>query len=240
MSDQSPSSNQPFSERAGFLMGNPDREESRGLTVLSIGRCDRESIEPLARRVDALGVLELSISADAPMESHPEAINAGIDGAKSHWVLIVRTGEIITDALADEIVASAIEPPLSWGFRIRTDLLYGGRPLSLRRRDRGEIRLIHRRHAKFDRRAPGSEIKVQGTVLRMKQRFRRVLFDSAGAHRDFLSRAAVPQSALRRVLLFSRRALETGALWRSYNALRYLWIESGYDREVDTLRSGHP
>jgi hypothetical protein len=210
-------------------MGNPDREQSRGLTVLFIGSADLPALAPLQARVPALQVRELALPASVALERHPEAVNRGIDAAPSHWIVIVRRGEQIDEQLAEEIIASAIEPPLSWGFRIETDVLYRNKPLRLGR-DRGEIRLFHRRHARFDLRARGNEIKVQGTVLRSRHAFVRSLHGSAREHAESLAVAGIPHSLLRRALLFARRAVETGSWWRSANTLRYLWIEAGYDR----------
>jgi hypothetical protein len=47
-------------------------------------------------------------------------------------------------------------------------------------------------------------------------------------HRQYLEKNAVPHSLLRRVLLFAHDAVVTRAA--DANTLRYLWIESGFDK----------
>ena len=68
---------------------------------------------------------------------------------------------------------------------------------------------------------------VQGTVVRLNGALTAVTFASAGEHRHYLAKTAVPHSALRRTLIFARNALLTGA--RDPNTLRYLWIEAAFD-----------
>jgi hypothetical protein len=151
-----------------------------------------------------------------------------IDGARGDWVLILREREIIEPALAKELASAVSEPPLAWGYRLASVTMYCGRALRIGK-DRGEIRLAQRRHARFDLRSPGREMKVQGTVIRVNQPLRRITFESPAQHRRHLAERGVPHSLLRRLLLFSRNAVVTGSLWRSATTLRYLWIEAGYD-----------
>jgi hypothetical protein len=210
-------------------MGNPDREESRGLSVLCLGHITGEAIAPLLESFGGLELAEVPLPADTRLEDQPADINRAIDAARSHWVLILRGGEMVSEELAREVAASAIEPPLAWGFRIRSETVYAGRPLRLGKKSEGEVRLVHRRHARFDLRTPGAEIKVQGPVIRMKGTLRRHSFDSLEQHRRFLEREGVPHSLPRRILLFARDAVVTGSLWRGMTTLRYLWLEAGYD-----------
>jgi hypothetical protein len=228
-----------YSERAGFLMGNPDREQSQGLTVLSIGGADTAATTALEVFAPLLHIRDVTLPAQARLEEHPEAVNRAIDAAPSHWILIIRSGEVIDAALAREIAASAVEPPVAWGFRIQTRVSYRGEVLRIgRARGGGEVRLIHRRHARFDLRARGSEIKVQGTVLRLKSVLQRQTYASAREHQQALRSERVPHSALRHVLVFFRRAAGSGSLWPGLNTLRYLWIESAYDSGGDPRPGG--
>ena len=220
-----------YSERAGFLMGNPDREQSEGLTVVAIGSVPEEAIAPLALRVTKLRHATLPLDPAASLEAHPAETNAAIDAAPSHWVLFLREGETVTDSLAQEIVDSAVEPPVAWGFRIERTVRYRGRPLRIRGA-RGEIRLIHRRHARFDVRTAGREMKVQGPVIRLREPLIAQTFDSTREHRDWLAQRGIAHSTVRRLLLFCVRAMRTGA-WRSSNTLSWLWIESAFDRGGD-------
>jgi hypothetical protein len=149
-------------------------------------------------------------------------LNRAIDSAPSDWILLVREREVVSDALADEIRA-VLHEGKARGFRIRSTVMYCGKPLRIGRSD-GEIRLFHRRYyMRF-----AKTFSVQGTVVRLQEPLRSVSFESADAHRAQLAKRGVPHSALRHVLLFLRYAAEARTLDR--NTLRYLWIEAAYDQ----------
>lgn len=159
------------------------------------------------------------------VESGPD-LNRILAGAGNPWVLIVRPGEMIGDALSEEIAAAVAEPAKAWAFRIRTQPLYAGKPLLISHDNAGgEVRLVHQRHARLR----DGEWKVDGSIVRMRHAFTRETFPTITAHQAYLRSRGVPHSLLRRLLLFSRNAIVTGAWYRSRATLRYLWIEAGYD-----------
>lgn len=152
-------------------------------------------------------------------------LNRAIDSAPSDWILLVGEREVVSDALADEIRA-VLHEGKARGFRIRSVVMYCGKPLHIGRGE-GEIRLFHRR---YYMRFAKAAFAIQGTVMRLHEPLRSVSFESAEAHRAQLAKSGVPHSALRHVLLFLRYAAEARTLDR--NTLRYLWIEAAYDQAV--------
>ena len=143
----------------------------------------------------------------------PAELNRAIDASANDWILVIREHEAIDVALAGEVVRAL--DGAAWGYRVRTTVLYAGKPLRIG--DSGELRLFHRRH----RRRDGS---VEGPVIRIQTPLRAISFASTADHRAYLEKNAVPHSALRRTLIFLRNA-------RTFdrNTLRYLWLEAGYD-----------
>jgi len=200
----------------------------RAISILSLGSVDARSIETLAKFFPLIEQIDSGLGPDALLTDHAAALNRAIDGASGNWILILRGRETIDPSLAGELASAVSEPPLAWGYRIASVAVYCGRALRFGR-DKGEIRLFQRRHARFDLRAPGREMKVQGTVIRIMHPLRMITFESAADHQRHLAERGVPHSLLRRLLLFSRNAIVTGSLWRSATSLRYLWIEAGYD-----------
>ena len=197
------------------------------LTVLTQGKRPELS-SALSSSLD-IHELPLAIPAGIPLAAYGKTINRTFDEAKTNWILILREGEEIGEPLAEEIRGIVTGFPRAWGFRTATEIIYRGKPLRLGR-NRGEIRLFNRRHARFDARRSTGEMPVQGPVVVLKNRLTRRSYPNAEEHLRALRTAAVPQSWLRRSLLFLRRAAITGAWWRSTNTLRYLWIESGFDQ----------
>ena len=184
-----------------------------GLTVSAQGHLALEQIMPLHRYFRSVEAVE----------SGPD-INRILAGAANSWILIIAPGEFVTDRLAKEISDAVTEPARAWAFRIRTQPMYAGKPLLLDSSE-GEVRLVHQRHARL---REGSW-KVDGTIVRMNNGFARETFASVDAHEEFLQKRGVPHSFVRRILLFTRNAIVTGAWRRSATTLRYLWIEAGYD-----------
>lgn len=201
----------------------------RTLTILLAGNIRHDELATLSSHFDSIGQIELAIPPDDPLETHKAAVNRAIDAAPNGWILIVRQGEIIDEALAGEISASAADAPVAWGFRLRTTLLYRGRPLRLGEDREGEVRLLHRRHGRFDLRSETREMKVEGPVMRLGAPIRRATFASAAAHRAALQQTLVPHSAVRHLLVFANRAIVTGAWKGRWATLQYLWIEAGFD-----------
>ncbi len=191
------------------------------LSLLAVGHLSAEAVAPLLARFEKIEVLELDVAPRDDLGAHRAELNRAVDAAGNDWIVIVRERESVGEALAMEI-AEAMSAAKAWGFRIRTQPLYAGKPLGLGAAA-GELRLFHRRH--FLRRG---EIGVQGTVVRIENALQSVTFASAEEHRQYLAKSAVPHSTLRRTLIFLRNALLTRA--RDANTLRYLWIEAGFDQ----------
>lgn len=121
-----------------------------------------------------------------------------------------------------------VDPPRAWGFRLGLRPLYRGAPLQLGARSQGEIRLFHRRHMRLDLRNRFEEMQIEGAVIRLDGWLERTLWATAEEHVQAKARAGIPHSTLRRTLVFLRRVAEERA-WTRPNALRYLWIEAGWD-----------
>jgi hypothetical protein len=189
------------------------------LAVVTLGHVHTEMLEPLTPHFSHLEQLVLDIPPRVDLNAHRAELNRAVDAATGDWILVVRERETIDDALATEI-AEAMRASKAWGFRIRTVALYGGQPLRLGDQA-GEVRLFHRRHL-----LRRGDVGVQGTVVRLGNPLRAVTFESAAAHREYLAKEGVPYSALRRLLLFARYAIEARTLDKA--TLRYLWIEAAY------------
>ena len=198
----------------------------RALTILALGSVPDVRIEALVPTIHEIERLDLPIPPRAPFAEHRADLNRAFDAAAHDWILILRERESIDAALAAEIGQAVTETPTAWAYRIRVQPYYDGKPLRLDEDREGEIRLVHRRHCRF---APSGEMKAQGTVVRMSAALRGITFEGIDEHRDWLARTAVPHSTTRRILLFARNAIATGALFDA-TTRRYLWIEAGYDR----------
>ncbi|HEY0592163.1 MAG TPA: hypothetical protein VGE86_05615 [Thermoanaerobaculia bacterium] len=200
----------------------------RGVTVFTLGGIREGAGAALRDSFSAVEVLPIDLPPGASLAASQPALRAEVNRAANDWILLLREGERVTARGAAEMGASVTEPPKAWGFRLRIAPTCGGAPLLLDPGISGEIRFFHRRHARFDLRGRG-EMNVEGTVLRLREPLERELFASHEAHRAWLAAHGVPHSALRRTLLFAKRALVTRALFRSGTTLRWLWDEAGWD-----------
>jgi len=178
------------------------------LSIVSLGHVHTEAFEPLTKVLT--GIEQVVTNATARAE-----LNRAIDAAANDWILIMRERETVTDALAQEI-AESCERSSAWGYRIRTEITYAGKPLRLG--DTGELRLLHRRHM-----LRRGDLLVEGTVIRMRSAFVSHSFASHDEHRDYLRTRGTKRSAIARLAAFMRNARTLDA-----NTLRYVWIESGY------------
>lgn len=194
------------------------------ISVLALGHLKFDQIQSLQQHFSGIEAIDSTLPRETRLADRGAELNRAIAAAANSWVLILREGEHVDPALADEIARSIGEPPRAWGFRMRTELLYAGQPLLLTD-SAGEIRLLHQRHARFR----DQNLNVEGTVVRMERPLMQTTFSTVAQHEEFLRTRGVPHSLVRRVLLFLRNALATGALWRSRATLRYLWLEAGYD-----------
>ena len=192
------------------------------LSIVTLGHVHAEDLTALAERATHLEQLVLDVQPRSSLEAHRAELNRAVDAATADWILIVREREKVDADLAAEIALS-IEAAKAWGFRIRTEVLYAGRPLRLQEND-GELRLFHRRH--FMRRG---DLLVQGTVIRLASPLRAMSFASSEEHRQQLAAHGRRRSPIRRVLrwlgyLVAARTLDA-------NTIRYLWIEAGFDQD---------
>ena len=201
----------------------------RGLTVFTLGGLRPGAVDALSAHFAPLEVLSLELAAEASLTASQPLLRAEVNRAANDWVFLLRDGETVTRAAAAEMSASVTDPPNAWGFRLRVQPACGGEPLLLESSLSGEIRFFHRRHARFDLRGKGGAMNVEGTVLRLGEPLARELFPSHEAHRAWLAGRGVPHSALRRVLLFAKRAV--AARGRNRATLRWLWDEAGWDLE---------
>jgi hypothetical protein len=188
------------------------------LSVISVGHVHTEAIEPLTAHLTRLEQVVTNLDATTRLADHRAEINRAVDAAANDWVLIIREHESVDAALAQEIAAN-IASSKSWGYRIRTQPLYAGKPLRIGGTDDGELRLFHRRHL-----LRRGDMMVEGSVVRMESALKSMTFASYGEHREYLQQRGVPHSTVRRTLLFLRNARTL-----DLNTLRYLWIEAGYD-----------
>jgi hypothetical protein len=188
------------------------------LSIVTLGHIHSDAIEPLTPHYSRIEQLVTDLPPRVAFTDKRAELNRAIDAASSDWILVLREREFVDPSLAVEI-AGAMAAADAWGFRIRVVPLYAGKPLRLGG-DAGELRLFHRRHL-----LRRGDLSVQGTVIRLRNPLQGRTFDSAEEHLAYLSKTGVPQSALRRTLLFLRNA-------RTFdrNTLRYLWIEAGFDQ----------
>lgn len=202
----------------------------RSIGVIALGQVPVDAFAALKPFFDSVELMELDVPPRDRLLTHRGLIHHAIDASSAPWLLILRSRETIDADLAKEIDRAAVEIPRAWGYRIRTQPLYAGEPLCIDDAASGEIRLINRRHARFDKEGKEEEMRVHGTVVRLDAPLRAITFASTDEHKAWLAANGVPHSLLRRVLVFAHDALVTGAWFRSRATLRYLWLEAGFDR----------
>jgi hypothetical protein len=197
------------------------------ISVLALGHVTTDVTENLVRRVGAIEQIDLRLERDSAIAGHVAEINRAIDAATCDWVLIVRAHESIGVRLAEEIAASIGASPRAWGYRVRTQPTYRGAPLDLQAPDEGELRLLHRRHARF---LPGGELKVQGTVIRTREPLEASSFASDAEHERWLAEQGQRRGLLGRLGTFIVDAARCGPFRAGRNGLRYLWVNAGWKR----------
>lgn len=202
------------------------RPAAQPLSVVTLGHVHSEDLVALTPHFSRIEQLVLDVPPGDALARHRPELNRAIDAATADWVLVLREREEIGEALASEI-AEAAGAAKARGFRIRSIPRYAGKPLRLGNAE-GEVRLFHRRYyIRFAKKGEWQEVAVQGSVVRLTNALHSVTFATPEEHRAHLAARAAPHSWLRRVLLFLRYAIGTGA--RDRNTLRYLWIEAGFD-----------
>lgn len=203
------------------------------ITVLGFGRVTTDNTEHLVRRVGAIEQIDLRLERDAPIAAHVAEINRAIDAASCDWVVLVREHETVGEALAAEIAESIVSATRAWGFRLRTRPLYRGAPLDLEPAGEGELRLLHRRHARF---LPGGEPKVQGTVIRTREPLDASTFTSEDEHRLWLAERGTRRGMVARAMVFAIDAVRCGPFRAGSNGLHYLWVNAAWRRPSDRPR----
>jgi len=159
---------------------------------------------------------------------HGSRLNRTMDGAASDWIFLLEDREVISDQLAREILEVVSGSPSAWGFRVQKIATYEGSPLNLTAADAGDVRLFHRRHARFESTSLPAALKVQGTVVRLGGQLLLPTFESRGAHEQFLAAHGKPRRFPARLAFFLLSALRTGGLWKGRCSRRYLWTEAGW------------
>lgn len=203
------------------------------ITVLGFGRVTTDNTEHLVRRVGAIEQIDLRLERDEPLAAHVAEINRAIDAASCDWVLLVREHETVGEGLAAEIADSLGPAPRAWGYRVRTRPLYRGEPLDLEPSGEGELRLLHRRHARF---LPGGEPKIQGTVIRTRETFDAATFVSEAEQERWLADRGTRRGIVARTVVFAIDALRCGPLRAGRNGLRYLWVNAAWSRSAERPR----
>lgn len=196
---------------------------NNGLSVVVLGYASGDSVSALGVESEVIGT---ALPADAVVVNHTEELNAVMLRAKHDWLLVLREGERINTALAEEI-EEAIRGTRAWGYRLGVDFIYCGTVIN-RRDTVGEIRLVHRRHARFKPNPGAREMFVQGTVVRLQHRLRRVLFETAREHREALEATSERCGALERMRAFLHAAWRERLFGGRLVAARYWWVESHY------------
>ncbi|HEX6177295.1 MAG TPA: hypothetical protein VF057_02975 [Thermoanaerobaculia bacterium] len=197
------------------------------LSIITLGDVHAEHLAPLSEKFDRLEQLVLDVHPRDSMARHRPEFNRALDAATHDWVLIVRERETVSDELASEIAAVATDAK-AWGFRIRTQPFYAGKPLRLGDAT-GEIRLFHKRHyMRFAHKGEWDEIAVQGTIVRLSSALRMNTFESYEAHREYLAANGARRATVPRMATFLRDAIGTRTVDR--NTLRYIWIEAGWKK----------
>ena len=203
-------------------MSSAGEARRASLTILVAGCITAEDLGALPDRTGAVEVIDLGVDRRADLRQHAAEINRAIGAASSDWILFVRGHESVPPELATEIAEAIREPAKAWGYRIRVDVWYAGAPLGIAGDEEGEIRLLHRRHGRFDLKR--NELKIEGTVVRLKKTFRSTTFETAEAHRAHLESIGRRVSVVAHVIRF----VFSGGLIAGRNARRYLWLEAGY------------
>ncbi|GAC1438325.1 MAG: hypothetical protein NVSMB68_10050 [Thermoanaerobaculia bacterium] len=199
------------------------------LSVIALGHVHAEDLASLTPHCTRIEQLVLDVNPREALARYRPEFNRAVDAASADWALIVRERETIDEALAKEIVDAA-GAAKAWGFRIRTTPIYAGKPLRLNDGGGGgEVRLFHKRHyLRFANKGHWDELAIQGTVVRLRNAFRAVTFQSTAAHREYLARTAMPLSTARRAVRFLRDAIVTRTT--DANTLRYIWTEAGFEK----------
>ncbi|HVT02553.1 MAG TPA: hypothetical protein VHL58_04150 [Thermoanaerobaculia bacterium] len=197
------------------------------LSILASGTAQASqfaALLPLFRSVE-----QITVEGHGLLTLHGSRLNHYVDGAAADWILLLEERETVSPELARNIGTAVTPSPMAWGYRIRKVITYEGRPLNVAPADVGDVRLFHRRHARFDVRSSSASLKMQGTVIRLAGNLIQPTFESRSAHEDFLRSHGKARLVPARVGVFLLQLLKTGALWKGSASRRYLWVESGWE-----------
>lgn len=194
-----------------------------GISVVVLGSVDAIDVAALAQ-VTEVEVLSSRLAAADRPEDHRGTINPLVDEAAHPWVLLLRAGEQVGEALAAELTAASAGER-AWGYRVPVRAWYGGSRLPLKDDAIGSIRLFHRRQARFVENPGGREMKVQGSVVRLTEPLDSIIYSGSDAHRAAIQGA--PKSTSGQLATFAAELMRRPtALFRRAERT-YLWIESG-------------
>jgi hypothetical protein len=193
------------------------------LGIVTLGHVHTEDLNALTTRFTKLEQLVLDIAPGDPLSAHRGEFNLAVDASSTDWILVVREREVVSEPLADEIVA-AIREGKARGFRIRSVPIYRGAPLRFGNEE-SEVRLFHRRYyLRYANKGQWDQLMIQGTVVRLSNALESVTFASAEEHWEDIAKRGNARRGLTRGLHFVRDVIGTRTFDR--NTLRYIWIES--------------
>lgn len=197
------------------------------LSIITLGHVHTEDLGALTPHFGALEQLVLDVPPRDPVAAHRAEFNRAVDAASHDWVAIVRERESVDDALASEM-ARAIAGGSARGFRIRSEVIYRGKPLRIGSSE-GDVRMFHRRYyLRYAGKGEWTRLAIQGTVVRLESALQSTSFATAKEHAQQLGREGVANPFVLRILRFAAYAV--GTRTADANTLRYLWVEAGYDR----------
>lgn len=201
------------------------------LAALLLGPVPDSAMQPLRDEGIDLFTIPVPVPAELPLATGGRQLNRFIDEAQSDWIVVLRGGESVGNALAAEI-REAIGSDRAWGYRFLVEELYCGVPLPARERSAGEIRLFHRRRARFVADPGAREMHVQGTVVRLRRPLTFIRYASAEEHAAVLAASGARRNRISHLVRFIREAARSGAIFRSASVLRFLWIETQYEGAI--------
>lgn len=196
------------------------------LSVIALGSVPDAALQPLRQTGLAVELRSTDAASTMDLATEGRGLNVHIDAAVSDWVLLLRENEAVTASLAAELRA-AVDAEKAWGYRLVRQDYYRGRPLAAASAT-GEIRLFHRRRARFVADAGAREMLVQGTVIRLRHPLCVQRYASVGDHMDQLlarkRRRPLPFHLAAFVAAAPRAALGGGT-----NAVVFAWVESRFE-----------
>lgn len=200
-------------------------DSGSSLSVILLGRVPDSALQPLRDAGISVEVITSGEPPSLPLATEGRRLNRLVDGAASDWLLVLREREAVSRDLAAAI-ASVTASTRAWGYRIAVDEIYRGRRLR-RRAGVGEIRLFHRRRARFVADPGAREMMVNGSVVRLHETLVSSSYATARQHAAELRATRAARTRLMQTLTFLRAA-PAAAAGGGWNAVVYTWVESGF------------